>query len=75
MAPHLLENTRIRLGNGRPHELDPAIRIRFLSWRPGLEVASPPLIARNPLISPESRKLFATFGNEWKFFEAAAERN
>ena len=37
MAPHLLENTRNRLGNGRPRaELDPGMR--FLSWRPGLAV-------------------------------------
>ena len=26
--------------------------------------------ARNPLISPESRKFFETFGKEWNFFEA-----
>ena len=31
--------------------------------------------ARNALISPNSRKFFATFGNGLKFFEAAAERN
>ncbi len=37
MAPHLLENTRNRLGNGRPDaELDPGITMSFLSWRPGL---------------------------------------
>ncbi len=36
MAPHLLENTRNRLANGRPAELDPGMR--FLSWRPGLAV-------------------------------------
>ena len=30
MAPHLLENTRNRLGNGRPDaELDPGIRMSF----------------------------------------------
>ncbi len=41
MAPHLLENTRNRIENGRPHaELDPGIRMRFLSWRPGLSVAA-----------------------------------
>ena len=40
MAPHLLENTRNRLGNGRPHELDPGIRMRFLSWPSGLAVTA-----------------------------------
>ncbi len=36
-VPHLLENTRNRLGNGRPDaELDPGITMSFLSWRPGL---------------------------------------
>ena len=35
-VPHLLENTRNRLGNGRPDaELDPGIT-RFWSWPPGL---------------------------------------
>ncbi len=32
-------------------------------------------VARNPLISPESRKFFATFGNAWKFLEGALEIN
>ncbi len=37
MAPHLLENIRNRLGNGRPDaELDPRITMRVLSSRPGL---------------------------------------
>ncbi len=39
MAPHLLENTRNRLENGRPRELDPGITMRLLSWRPGLAAA------------------------------------
>ncbi len=43
MAPHLLENTRNRVGNGRPHpELDPGIRMRFLPWRSGLAVSPRP---------------------------------
>ncbi len=43
MVPHLLENTRNRLGNGRPHpELDPGIRMRFLSWQSGLAVSPRP---------------------------------
>ncbi len=29
----------------------------------------------NPLISPDSRKFFATFGNEMKLMEACSERN
>ena len=39
MAPHLLEFTGNRVGNGRPDaELDPGITMRFLSWRGGLTV-------------------------------------
>ncbi len=39
MAPHLLENTRNRVGNGRPEaEPDAGIAMRFLSWPPGLGV-------------------------------------
>ena len=53
MAPHLLENTRNRLENGRPHaQPDPGIGMRFLSWRPGLELPknkNGPRVARNLL--------------------------
>ncbi len=31
--------------------------------------------ARNPLKSPDPRKFFATFGSDWKVFEAPAEGN
>ncbi len=31
--------------------------------------------ARNPLISPDSRKFFATFCNKWKLLEALPEGN
>ncbi len=49
MAPHLLENTRNRVGNGRPRAgLDPGIRMRLLPWRPGLAVAAARKISRNP---------------------------
>ena len=30
---------------------------------------------RNPLISPDSRKFFATFCNKWKLLEALPEGN
>ncbi len=30
---------------------------------------------RNPLISPDSRKFFATFCNKWKLLEALSEGN
>ncbi len=41
MAPHLLENTRNRLGNGRPNaEPDPGIAMTFLSRPPGLAVTA-----------------------------------
>ena len=50
MAPHLLENTRNRVGNGRQHaELDPGIRMRLLPWRPGSAVTTARKISRNPL--------------------------
>ncbi len=47
-APHLLENTRNRVGNGRPHELDPGMRL--LSWRPGL-AATPGTETRRSILN------------------------
>ena len=39
------------------------------------EVSMPAAGARNPLISPNSRKFFATFCNKWKLLEGLPEGN
>ena len=55
MAPHLLENTRNRRGNGSPDaELDPGIAMRFVSWRHGLAATCEIKIAA---LTPRTRSI------------------
>ncbi len=72
MAPHLLENTRNRLANGRPAELDPGITMRFLSRPPGL-AATPETETRRSLLKSLDSRAAAMQGSSPLAAEGSAE--